>query len=514
VVLSPEDYHRALLGGEGDMEGKLSVDRCITKQEQGMEHEPLAPHDGARISPLSSTTTATSVASSSSSSSLDDAAASPPDTSSLEPAPLERTLPALALPLPSLALAITSLPIGHEADLAVGEDVVLLGYSKCPSRGGLPTATNTQGVYAGQYEDHLTGGWLRTTALMLAGQSGGPLLNSRGEVVGWNVRSKFDRVHQGVGYYPNGLNEVRPASELRNVLSSVLGGRPPQATITPGTHTLGAAQARDVAIAALKQALAMDTARKGPARRSAIQRSSSGSSSSSGGNSSSDEVDSSEDIEGAAEEGLRVGRRKVVMEEKEQQQEEEEEEEAEADTPSAERGLRGKATAADAGGDDRRERRSISPPCPNGRRAPHSHHSSRRAPHSPRRRSRSRSQTISVGLTSSYLDFSLRIRAPRFGSRTRAESRPEATHRGEEWQRGGGTDGGARDAEARGKEVEAREEAGKGRRGVPSSSRGDLNPSTTTRTRAPRTFISSGTAASTTAASPPNKEKRNLHKLS
>ena len=37
---------------------------------------------------------------------------------------------------------------GHEADLSVGEDVVLLGYSKCPSRGGLPTATNTQGVHA------------------------------------------------------------------------------------------------------------------------------------------------------------------------------------------------------------------------------------------------------------------------------------------------------------------------------------------------------------------------------
>ena len=45
---------------------------------------------------------------------------------------------------------------------------------------------------------------------MLSGHSGGPLLNRRGEVVGWSVRSGFDKVVNGEGYYAAGLNEVRP----------------------------------------------------------------------------------------------------------------------------------------------------------------------------------------------------------------------------------------------------------------------------------------------------------------
>ena len=48
-------------------------------------------------------------------------------------------------------------------------------------------------------EHPITGSWLRTDALMLSGHSGGPLLNRRGEVVGWSVRSGFDRVLNGDG---------------------------------------------------------------------------------------------------------------------------------------------------------------------------------------------------------------------------------------------------------------------------------------------------------------------------
>ena len=47
--------------------------------------------------------------------------------------------------------------------------------------------------------------------------SGGPLLNCLGEVVGWSVRSNFDPVVAGAGFYAAGLNEVRlwHASGLR-----------------------------------------------------------------------------------------------------------------------------------------------------------------------------------------------------------------------------------------------------------------------------------------------------------
>jgi len=52
---------------------------------------------------------------------------------------------------------------------------------------------------------------------MLSGHSGGPLLNCLGEVVGWSVRSNFDPVVAGAGYYAAGLNEARlwHASGLR-----------------------------------------------------------------------------------------------------------------------------------------------------------------------------------------------------------------------------------------------------------------------------------------------------------
>lgn len=132
--------------------------------------------------------------------------------------------------------------------------MVLLGYGRT-GRSGPPAATNTRGVFAGSCEHPLTGRWLRTDALMLSGHSGGPLLTSRGEVVGWSVRSGFDKVLNGDGYYAAGLNEVRPASALHKALLEVLEGRSPQPSIAPGTFQLGAAQAREAAIAALSQAL-------------------------------------------------------------------------------------------------------------------------------------------------------------------------------------------------------------------------------------------------------------------
>ena len=81
---------------------------------------------------------------------------------------------------------MVALPLGDESTLAVGDSVVLLGYGQA-GRGGPPAATSTRGVFAGDVLHPTSGAWLRTDALMLAGHSGGPLLNRRGEVVGWSL---------------------------------------------------------------------------------------------------------------------------------------------------------------------------------------------------------------------------------------------------------------------------------------------------------------------------------------
>lgn len=99
---------------------------------------------------------------------------------------------------------------------------MLLGYGRAASS-HVACATNTRGVFAGRWDDALTGPWLRTDALMLSGHSGGPLVSQEGRVVGWSVRSHYDRVmHGGGGYYAAGLNEARPVSALRNELALAL----------------------------------------------------------------------------------------------------------------------------------------------------------------------------------------------------------------------------------------------------------------------------------------------------
>jgi len=194
------------------------------------------------------TGSSTSSSSSSSSSSLS-ASSLPSSEASFGPSTAFRV--AADYPPPE----IVALPIGDEATLSVGDEVVLLGYGQA-GRGGPPSATSTRGCFAGACEHPLTGGWLRTDALMLSGHSGGPLVNRRGEVVGWSVRSGFDRVLNGDGFYAAGLNEVRPATALLPILSEVLGGRRPEDTIEAGSFMLGASEAREAVMAALAQAFA------------------------------------------------------------------------------------------------------------------------------------------------------------------------------------------------------------------------------------------------------------------
>ena len=79
----------------------------------------------------------------------------------------------------------------------------------------------TRGVYSGPFRD-AHGAWLKTDAVMLAGHSGGPALNTAGQIVGWSIRSALDRVFGGYGSVPAGINLLRPIELAREFIASVL----------------------------------------------------------------------------------------------------------------------------------------------------------------------------------------------------------------------------------------------------------------------------------------------------
>ena len=79
----------------------------------------------------------------------------------------------------------------------------------------------TRGVYSGPFRD-AHGAWLKTDAVMLAGHSGGPALNTAGQIVGWSIRSALDRVIGGYGSVPAGINLLRPTELAREFIASVL----------------------------------------------------------------------------------------------------------------------------------------------------------------------------------------------------------------------------------------------------------------------------------------------------
>ena len=240
------------LGCTGDVMGlgvpavpNLGLSRAAgtdSPTEVGGSSSCSSPHSTASNDPSSSSTSSTSASSA--------AAAASTAEGECHAEPPEPPEP----PMPE----VVCLPLGHEGSLSIGDDVVLLGYGQAGRGAGPPSATNTRGVFAGSCEHPTTGSWLRTDALMLSGHSGGPLVNRRGEVVGWSVRSGFDRVLNGDGLYASGLNEVRPASALMQPLTDALGGRRPSniGVIPPGAHTLGEVEAREAVMAALAHAFA------------------------------------------------------------------------------------------------------------------------------------------------------------------------------------------------------------------------------------------------------------------
>ena len=99
-------------------------------------------------------------------------------------------------------------------DIRVGQSVIAIGN---PS-GGMPNSV-TRGIVSG-VGSREGAVWIQTDAAVNPGNSGGPLLNTRGEVIGINMKKLF---LSGDGRPLQGISFALAASELRNVLNRYLG---------------------------------------------------------------------------------------------------------------------------------------------------------------------------------------------------------------------------------------------------------------------------------------------------
>ena len=88
--------------------------------------------------------------------------------------------------------ALPSLSLGDDTALLRGEStLIILGYP-----GDLKRLVPTTGIFS---SPKLATGFLLTTSIVLPGHSGGPAVNRRGEIVGWNVRQAVVSVGSGPG---------------------------------------------------------------------------------------------------------------------------------------------------------------------------------------------------------------------------------------------------------------------------------------------------------------------------
>ena len=102
------------------------------------------------------------------------------------------------------------LAFGDSTAVEEGSQLRILGYGQ--QKSDVTDTTNTVvGNLAGRHTD-ADGNWLRTTADMLAGHSGGPAVADSGRVVGWCVKS-----HTEGGVASGGLHALRPISDAVEV---------------------------------------------------------------------------------------------------------------------------------------------------------------------------------------------------------------------------------------------------------------------------------------------------------
>jgi S1-C subfamily serine protease len=96
--------------------------------------------------------------------------------------------------------ALTPLPLGRSDSLAAGDPVVAIGnpfgLQRTVTAGIVSALARPRSEPNGVRID----GMIQTDAALNEGNSGGPLLNARGEVVGVNTANSFERGNVGIGF--------------------------------------------------------------------------------------------------------------------------------------------------------------------------------------------------------------------------------------------------------------------------------------------------------------------------
>lgn len=115
-----------------------------------------------------------------------------------------------------------ALPLGDSDKLIIPSEVLVYGFGQSTSN-MTKGAKFTKGIIS-QTPTKSTGKWLTIDAVVLAGHSGGMVLDTMGSVVGWCVLSQMD------GPVASGVSDARPINELRPALQAALDAVDPERT--------------------------------------------------------------------------------------------------------------------------------------------------------------------------------------------------------------------------------------------------------------------------------------------
>jgi S1-C subfamily serine protease len=137
----------------------------------------------------------------------------------LDVAVIQITATADGAPIDPTTLGLQVVPLGDSDQIHAEDSVRVLGF---PGAGG-DTITVTQGRVSGFTPDpKIPGrGWIKTDALVTAGNSGGLAANDNGELIGVPTRGPLDQ---------GGLSQIRPINLVKPLLAAA--GEPP-ITVSP-----------------------------------------------------------------------------------------------------------------------------------------------------------------------------------------------------------------------------------------------------------------------------------------
>jgi S1-C subfamily serine protease len=162
---------------------------------------------------------------------------------------------------------LVELPLGDSAEVVVGEPVAVIGspFGEEGSLGvGVVAATGRSiGTLATTFR---LGGAIQTDAPINRGNSGGPMLDGRGDVIGVNAQIRSTTgTAEGVGF-------AIPINAAKRSLEDLLaGGRVAYAYVGIMTEDLPRGLARELGLAVERGAMVVEVAAQGPARKAGMR---------------------------------------------------------------------------------------------------------------------------------------------------------------------------------------------------------------------------------------------------